>query len=201
VRFFKLAAIGAVTVLFVAACGGAATSPTAATKTPAPAAVTVAPATAPAVAGTQPPAAATPPGPAGTTGGAGAGLCSLLTPADLQTATGKTYLPGTLDIGGQCNWNTDDSGANTGASSGNLIILAEQAEPLDFVKSSFGSGGSDATVNGHAAFWNPTEGLQSMWVDIGGGNVLVLSFPRSSDLTAADQTIAQKLAEIAVGNM
>ena len=76
-----------------------------------------------------------------------------------------------------------------------------QAEPISYVKGSFGAGGSDATVSGHEAFWNPTSGLQSMWVDIGNGNVLVLSFPRSTDLTAADQTAAQSLAEIAVGRM
>ena len=124
-------------------------------------------------------------------------MCSLLTPADLKAATGKTYLPGTLDSYGQCNWNTDSSGAN----SGDLILLAVQAEPFSYVTSSYATGGSDATVNGHAAFWNPTLGLQSMWVDIGNGNVLVLSFPRSSDLTPADQTAAQTLAEAAVGRM
>jgi hypothetical protein len=82
-----------------------------------------------------------------------------------------------------------------------MIIVAVQTEPLSYVKSSFGTGGVDATVNGHAAFWNPTLGLGSMWVDIGGGNLLVISFPRSSDLTAADQAIAQALAEVAVGNL
>ena len=40
-----------------------------------------------------------------------------------------------------------------------------------------------------------------MWVDVGGGNLLIVSLPRSSDLTATDQAVAQKLAEIAVGHM
>ena len=72
---------------------------------------------------------------------------------------------------------------------------------MSTITSMFATGGVAATVNGHAAFWNPLWGLQSMWVDIGGGNLLVLSFPRSSDLTAADQPIAQALAEAAVGRM
>lgn len=196
-HLFRSAAVVAIAAFVVAACGGAATAPTTAPKTTAPAAVTVAPATAPAGAATQPPAAATPAGPASTTGGAAADVCALLTPADLQTATGKTYLAGTLDAAGQCNWNTDASGVN----SGDLIIVAVQAVPFSYVTSSFGSGGVAATVSVHPAFWNPTLGLQSMWVDIGNGNVLVLSFPRSTELTAADQTAAQALAEVAVGRM
>jgi len=198
VRFFKLAGIGALAAVFIASCGGAAATPTNAPKTTAPAAATstagaAATATAaPVQLGTTTPTAPT------TVGSSGTGdVCSLLTTADLATATGKTYLAGTLDAAGQCNWNTDASGAN----SGDLIVLAVQAEPLSFVTSSFGSGGVAATVSGHAAFWNPTLGLQSMWVDIGGGNLLVLSFPRSTELTASDQTAAQALAEIAVGNL
>ena len=198
-RLFKLTGMSALAAILIASCGGAATTPTSAPKTAAPAAATstagpiaATPTAAPAQAATTMPSAPT------TQGSSGAGdACSLLTAADLATATGKTYLAGTLDAAGQCNWNTDASGAN----SGDLIILAIQAEPLSFVMSSFGSGGVSATVAGHPAFWNPTLGLQSMWVDIGGGNLLVLSFPRSTELTAADQTAAQSLAEIAVGNM
>jgi hypothetical protein len=192
--------MGAIAALFIASCGGTAATPTAAPR------ATTTPGAATSTAGTVVPTATAAPVQAGTTvptaptteGSSGAGdVCSLLTPADLATATGKTYLAGILDAAGQCNWNTDASGAN----SGDLIIVAVQAEPLDFVKSSFGSGGVDATVAGHPAFWNPTLGLQSMWVDVGGGNLLVLSFPRSTDLTAADQQAAQALAEVAVGNM
>lgn len=189
-RAFKWAGLAAISMV-LAACGASATPTTPPRATTNPATGTTAPASAPAVA----PSAAVTSNP-GSTAGAG-DLCSLLSPSDLKTATGKTYLAGTLDAAGQCNWNTDASGAN----SGDLVILAVQAAPLSYIKSSFGSGGSDATVAGHAAFWNPTLGLQSMWVDIGGGNVLVLSFPSSTELTAADQTAAQSLAEIAVGNM
>lgn len=196
-RLSKLAGMAAIAVVFVAACGGSTatpTSPAKATPTTGPVGATgtpIAPTTAP-VGATTTPIAPTASPVAGT-----GDVCGLLSPADLKTATGTVYLAGTLDAAGQCNWNTDASGAN----SGDLIIVAVQAEPLSFVKSSFGTGGVDATVSGHAAFWNPTQGLGSMWVDVGGGNLLVISFPRSSDLTAADQTAAQALAEIAVGNM
>jgi len=51
-----------------------------------------------------------------------------------------------------------------------------------------------------AAYWNGKEGLGSMWIDIG-GRILVVSFLRSRTLTAEEQGIAQKLADIAVGKM
>lgn len=190
-RIFKLAGMGAIAALFIASCGGTAATPTSAPK------ATAAPAAATATAAPVQAATTMPTAPTSVASSGSGDLCALLTPADLATATGKTYLPGTVDAAGQCNWNTDASGAN----SGDLIILAVQAEPLSFVMSSFASGGVNATVAGHPAFWNPTLGLQSMWVDVGGGNLLVLSFPRSTELTAADQTAAQALATIAVGNM
>ena len=198
-RVFKFVGPGLLALAFVTGCGGSATTPTIAPRSSTAAAATVAPApvTTPGAVATTAPVAATAPA-GGTTAPAGAGnLCSLLTPADLSTAIGQTYLPGMLDAAGQCNWNTDESGVN----SGNLVIAAIQQEPLSYVQSSYGTGGVATTVNGHAAFWNPTTGLQSMWVDIGNGNVLVLSFPRSSDLPASFQAKAQHLAEVAVGNM
>ena len=195
-RLSKLASLAAIAMVVVAACGGSTTTPTSPPK------ATTGPVAATTLASSVPgaPTAAPPTTPASQTTAPGGGtgdLCALLTPADLKTATGKTYLAGTLDAAGQCNWNTDASGAN----SGDLIIVAVQAEPLDFVKSSFGSGGVDATVGGHAAFWNPSQGLGSMWVDIGSGNLLVISLPRSSDLTASDQAVVQALAEAAVSHM
>jgi hypothetical protein len=53
------------------------------------------------------------------------------------------------------------------------------------------------TVSGHAGYWNPAQGLQSIWVDVG-GRLLVLSFDPVGPET---QAIAQKLAEIAIGKM
>jgi len=126
-------------------------------------------------------------------------VCSLLTPAELNAATGTDdYAAGTLDSVGQCLWNTEGTVNNQGS----LIVgYINPDVTLDFIKSTFGTGGVDATVNGHAAFYNPTQGLGSMWVDVGGGRVFVLSFPRSSDLNPSYTQIAQQLAEIAVGRI
>ncbi len=40
-----------------------------------------------------------------------------------------------------------------------------------------------------------------MWVDIGSGRLLVLTFPRSGDLPTAMNQVVQDLAETAVGNI
>ena len=125
-------------------------------------------------------------------------MCSLLTPDEINAATGKdNYAAGVEDSVGGCLWNLDGLSANQG----DLIVANIQTLDLSFVKSSFGSGGSDATVNGLAAFWNPSAFLSSMWVDIGGGRLFVLSFPSSSDLAPSYTQIAQQLAEIAVGRI
>jgi hypothetical protein len=97
---------------------------------------------------------------------------------------------------GQCMWNTTEVG-NTG----DLIYGALQAQQLSFIKSSFGTGGVDTTVSGHPAFWNPTEGLDSLWVDVGNGHLLVLSFPRSGELDPSYKAIAEALAATAIGNL
>lgn len=68
------------------------------------------------------------------------------------------------------------------------------AEPI--IKGYF-QGGVDVTVSGHAGYWNPEQGLQSICVDAG-GRLLVLSFDPVGPET---QAIAQKLAEIAIGKM
>ncbi len=207
---WKLAVLAILSIGALAACGSSGSTPTASRAaiasatpgggtTPAPTAAATAVVTAAPAGGaaTAAPAGGTIPTAAPTTAPAGAvDLCSLLSPADFKTVTGKDYGAGVLDPAGQCNWNTDASGVN----SGELIVAALQTVDLPFIKSSF-VGGVDVTVGGHPAYWNPTIGLQSMWVDVGGGNVLVLSFPTSRTLGPDDQVIAQKLAEIAVGKM
>ena len=120
VRAFKWAGLAAISMV-LAACGGAATPTSPPRATTNPITSTAAPASAPAVATGAP----IPSSPASTA--AGGDLCSLLSPSDLKTATGKTYLAGTLDAAGQCNWNTDASGAN----SGDLVILAMQADTAE----------------------------------------------------------------------
>ena len=78
------------------------------------------------------------------------------------------------------------------------VVVAIQYLSLGYVKSSFGQGGSDASVSGHGAFWNPTSGLQSLWVDIGGGAMLVLSFDPVTNSTQAE---AQAIATVIIDKM
>ncbi len=183
----KLAVAVAVAILTMAACGGSsAPSSGAGASAPVPStatASTVSPTTAPSDATTTTPGAS----------GGTVDLCGLLTAADLKTATGADYGDGKLDDYGLCTWRVGDASVNTGDGQ---VIIGVQDVPLDTFKSSF-PGGVDVTVSGHAGYWNPAQGLQSMWVDIG-GRTLVISF----DPVGPDgQSIAQKLAEIAVGRI
>ena len=193
-KLSKLALV-AVSGLFVAAaCGGPAAAPT---GSPAPTVGPVGTSSAVATSSAAPSATAGASQPGATeTAGQTAGVCALLDLADVSAATGKQYTDASDDGFGQCLWNTTASG-NTG----DLIVGAVQAQQLAFIKSAFGAGGTDTTVSGHPAFWNPTEGLGSLWVDIGGGRLLVLSFPRSGELDASYKLLAQSLAETAVGNL
>lgn len=173
--------ISAAMVLLLAACGGAAAP---ATNQPQ---VTTAP--------TAPSATAAPTALATSTPGTGGfSICSVLTPAELQSVLGVEYDAGTIDLGGQCVWNVPGVQSNNGT----LIVGNLQDQDFRILKGMFSSGGSDQTVAGHAAFWNPSEGLGSLWVDVGGAQTFVLSFPRSGDLTAEDLAAALALAEIAV---
>ncbi len=181
----RLVAVVALAIFALGACGGSGTATTAAgsaTAAPGGGTTTAAPSEA---------AATTAPSTSGSVD-----VCGLLTAADLKTVTGKDYGDGVADPAGSgCGWNVGTSGVNQG----DLVYAVVQDVGIDFVKTNF-TGGSDVTVSGHAGYWHPGQGLGSMWVDIG-GRVFVLSFPRSADLTAEDQAIAQKLAEIAVGKM
>jgi hypothetical protein len=189
----KMVVAVAVAILSVAACGGSgaasngaasASVPSGAvTTTVAPTATTGAPTTA------SSDAASTTASPAG----GAVDLCGLLSAADLKTATGGDYGEGKLDDYGQCTWLVGDAGVNTGDGQ---VVAAIQEVPLDTFKNTF-SGGVDVTVNGHAGYWNPTQGIQSIWVDVG-GRTLVMSF---DPVSADGQAIAQKLAEIAIANM
>ena len=187
----KLVAVAAVAILLVAACGGSSTAPTTAV------AATAAPASAASAASAPPAATAAPAAasPAGASAPAAAAIdtCSLISTADLKTATGKDYGAGVLDSVGQCVWRVGGATANNGE--GQLVAFI-QDQPFGAFKSAF-PGGVDLTANGHAAYWNPAEGLQSIWVDLG-GKTLVLSF---DPVDADTQAIALKLAEIAVSKM
>lgn len=194
-HFPKLAAAAALTIAALTACGSStatpagagATTPASSPTAAATAAASVAPTT-----GAASSAAATTAASQGPT----AALCSLLTPAELNAATGKTYEAGVPDTTGGCLWNVGKTQVNNG----NLISASMQDADLAMIKGAF-PGGADTTVAGHAGYWNGKQGLQTMWVDLGGGRLFLLSFPRSEDLGPADQAIAQALAELAVGKM
>jgi len=200
VNLLRLTFAAIVALAVLTACGGPAAAPTATPlKTPAPAGTSPAaatPTTAPTATGTSP-AGATPTTPSASGSISGqVDPCTLLTLADVSAATGKTYTSIKDDGFGQCMWNTTEVG-NTG----DLIYGALQAQQLSFIKSSFGTGGVDTTVSGLPAFWNPTEGLDSLWVDVGNGHLLVLSFPRSGELDPSYKAIAESLAATAIGNL
>ena len=191
----KFAASILLTLISLAACSGSAAPPTGggtatgtAISTGAPTtAATVTSAPTATVAATQSPAGAT------STPAAVADTCTLLSAADLNTATGDDYGEGVLDSVGQCVWRVGGASFNNGDGQ---VVLAITPNTLSAIKTYF-PGGTDLQVAGHAAYWNPGEGLQSLWVDLT-NSILVLSFdPVDADTQAA----AQQLAEIALGNM
>ena len=189
-HFLKPAALAAVAIVVITACGGAAATPV---GQPA----TAAPATSAAGASTASTAA---PATAAATGGAAVGLpsdlCSVLTAAEVSTVMGKKYEAGVPDGYGSCTWNVGKSSAN----SGDLIVAGSQAADLSLIKSTF-PGGVDATVSGHVAYWNGKQGLGTMWVDMGGGKLFTIGLPRAGDLGETDRAVAQKLAELALAKM
>lgn len=173
----------------IAACSASPGAPTAApaTATPGPGATT-APTTPPAG-----PTNAPPTGPA-------VDICALLSPEELSAATGKDYLAGLPDDFGQCYWDGDQLGPQHNA--GDTIVGAINVQELAFIKSAFEAGGSDVALAGqHPAFYNPTEGLGSIWVDLGNGSLLVLSVPTSGDLDPSYERILVQLALTALSKM
>lgn len=205
-RFPTMVAVAALAVFTVAACGGGANptgvstptaspvgGPTAAASTP-----VATPSSAPTAAVSAPPTSAptTPPTdaptPAATT--AAIDLCALLSADDLNTVLGGSWLEGQLtSTGGYCHW-------DSGNGSGEIVITATDLRPLEEIKS-HAPGGVDMTVNGHAGYSvrNAAFHLQTVYVDLGGQS-LIVEFPTSSSADD-DQTNAQELAEIAIGNL
>jgi len=196
-QLLRSAAVLATALFLAVACGGSpAASTNPAAKSNSPVAASSSPAVpTPAVTPVAPGSVATP-APVSASADA-ANICSLVTLAELASATGKTYFAGTVDIGGQCQWNTNQIGAITG----DLIIAAIQTLDLATTKSMYGTGGEDVTVSGHAAFYNPGQGVNSLWVDIGGGQLFVLSFPRSGDLDPSFKDVALAIAQDALARM
>jgi hypothetical protein len=191
VHFLKLAAAAALTIAALTACGGSTATPAGAGATT-PASSATAAASVAATTGAASSAAATTAASQGPT----LAMCSLLTAAEISAATGKTYEAGVSDGSEGCLWNVGKTKVNNG----DLIGATTQHADLAAIKNAF-PGGADTTVAGKAGYWNGKQGLNSMWVDLGGGLLFTLTFPRSGDLGPADQAIAQALAELAVGKM
>lgn len=192
----KLTAIAVLALVAVAACGGASATPAGQPASAAPATSGAGATTAASAVGDT----AAPPSAAATSGaaiGLPSDLCSLLTAAEISSLTGKKYEAGVPDTTvGTCSWNVGKSNVN----SGDLIFAGTQAADLALIKNTF-PGGVDATVNGHAGYWNGKQGLGTMWVELAPGQLFTLGFPRSSDLGETDRALAQRLAEIALGKM
>jgi hypothetical protein len=177
-------AVATFAALALAACGGPAAAPTARSSN---AAATATPA-----AGTLTPASIAPP--AGDPAAVAAQLCAAASANDVSSImhqpAGDEYGAGVPDPYGQCTWRVGGASANNGDGQ---LIAAFLASPLSFIKSSFGTGGVDVDVDGHAGFWNPGQGLQTLWTDVGDGRLLVLSFDPVTDTT---KTSAQVLARL-----
>lgn len=180
---------GAALMIAIAACGGSSPATAVPTTTPGPAGTTPGATTA---AATTAPVATTAPPVVGTLD-----VCSLLTPADLKTATGKDYLAGTSLFDGQCSWDTDPSGFAT--SDAITAYVAPSGPGLPSIKANTPAGGVDLTVAGHDAYYNLTQtgGAPSLWVDLGDGRMFTLQFTARASL-ATSQPIATQLAEVAV---
>ena len=180
----RLVAIATLALVALAACGGSSSSSGAANPTPVPSG---------GASSTQAPPTAAPSGVTGSSApstGAVVALCTLFTTDDLKTITTADYGAGVLDSVGQCTWRVGGVTANNGDGQ---IVAALQDATLDAIKATF-PGGVDLTVGGHTAYWNPGEGLQSIWTDVG-GRTLVLSL---DPVTDDSQTVAQKLATVAL---
>ena len=169
--------------LLIAACGSSTTStaaapPTAGSGTPTGAGTTIAPSGGGTTTTLAPADAA-------------AKLCTLLSPADLKTATGSDYGAGDPSSPGSCTWTV-----GTGSNHAGQVAVSFVAQQLSDVKSGM-PGGVDVTVSGHTGYWQPESGAQTIWVDLGGR-----LFALSLDPVGPDtQAVAQKLAEIAIGKI
>ena len=187
-RLLKLATVVALSLLTIAACGGPAAAPTVGPSvTPAPVATSGSVATNPPAAVTNPPFVGT------------IDPCALLTPAEISAAVGETYAAGVDDDFGNCVWNIEGETGNTG----DIVSIRIDPQTYAFLHSLMGiqEGAVDVTVGGHAAFYNPLEFYNALWVDAGGAGTIILSFPRGGDLDPSYQAIATQLGAIALSRL
>lgn len=184
---YLLIAVATFAAVAVAACGGPAAAPTARSSTAAATSTPLGVATPTA-------GAVVPPPPAGDPAAVAAQLCAAASAADVSAvmhqAAGEEYGAGVpSEFVGQCTWRVGGATSNNG--DGQLVAEFSPGT-LAFIKSTF-IGGVELNIDGHPAYWNPDEGLQALWTDVGDGRVLVLSFDPVTDTT---ETSAQVLARL-----
>jgi hypothetical protein len=169
----KLIAAAVVSLFVVAACGGSGGTPTSA-----------------------PPA---------TTAGAGATTaansgnpdpCTLLTRADIKTATGVDYGPSVADSYGKCRWFAGTSTVDEGKGMV-TVSFAPTGTTLGSVKSGPFSGGDDTTVSGHPAYWTSYAAGPSIYVDLG-TSVLVVGIDPPP---VGAKGMAERMAELALAKL
>ncbi len=210
---FSVVTLAALSAFVVAACGAAATptaiitptaslavGPTAAASSPvatpssaSPITVTTPPSSAPTPTPTAPPTLAPTQAPSATAA-AVVDLCALLSAADLHSVLGGSWIEGHLTAtGAYCFW-------GSGNVSSDQVVTGIDERSIEEIKSATPNG-VDMTVSGHAGYWVRDENsyIQSTFVDLG-GQTLIVEMPISSS-AADDQISAQKLAEIAIGNI
>jgi hypothetical protein len=121
--------------------------------------------------------------------------CTLLTAADIKTATGTAWGPGVADGYGHCNWYAGTSTVDEG-NGGVSLWFASGGTTLASVRSGPAAGGVDLTVSGHPAYWSGGE-FSGMWVDLG-TSVLVLTI---NPVPVGGQAMVQHMAELAVAKL
>jgi len=193
-RISKVALATVLTIVVVAGCGGGGAAPTGAAGPTSGSAQASGPAaTAAGGTGSPAPVGAGTPAPVADPVAVAKEMCTLLTPADIKTATGADYGAGVPDEFGNCIWRVGSATVNDGKGQ---VAASISPATLENIKGMF-AGGTDLTVGGHPAYWNPGDGLGAIWVDVDGRVLAIALSPIPDD----GGTLAAKLAEVAVGRM
>ncbi len=197
-RSLKMSVLAVVTMSVAAACGSSTVPSTAGTPTIGPTGVPTPTATSPAssvptatVSATATPTIAPTATVAATSGAID--LCSLLTAADVTTVLGGGWAEGVM-ANDYCHW---DSSSNPNE----RVVTFVQAGTIDAISAQM-TGGTSVTVAGHGAysFRDLAANVQTTYIDIGGGQLLIVEIPNSSD-SIGDLQSAVELIEAALGNL
>lgn len=119
--------------------------------------------------------------------------CTLLTQAEIKSATGTDSGPAVADTYGHCRWLLGGSAVDEGKG----MISVSFAPPTDTLASikAHSFGGADMTISGHPAYWDTAAMGATMYVDLG-TSVLVVGFD-----APGGPEMAQKLAEVVIAKL